>query len=102
MSDAGSVFIVPLQADAGRFTCEGKLRVYRTRDEGDTWQALTRGLPQKNAYEVILRDAVASVGNNVFFGTKNGKLFASSDDGDSWKMIEGSLPETCCVKAYTL
>lgn len=102
VSEAGSVFIVPLQKDAERFTCDGKLRVYRSRDEGESWQALTRGLPQKHAYEVILRDAVSSTGNNIFFGTKNGKLFGSHDDGDSWKLIEGSLPEICCVKAYTL
>lgn len=100
VSESGSAFIVPLQRDAERFTCEGRLRVYRTRDRGNTWQPLTKGLPQKNAYEVVLRDAVTSVGDNIFFGTKNGKLFASMDDGDSWKMIEGSLPEICCVKAY--
>ncbi|MBL8124509.1 MAG: hypothetical protein KIT61_06530 [Pyrinomonadaceae bacterium] len=102
VSEAGSVFIVPLQADGQRFTCDGKVRVYRTRDEGRSWQPLSRGLPQKNAYEVVLRDSVASTGNNIFFGTKNGKLFGSADDGDSWKMIEGSLPEICCVKAYSL
>ncbi len=102
VSDAGSVFIVPLQADAQRFTCDGKLRVYRSRDEGKSWQPLTKGLPQKNAYEVILRDSVASVGNNIFFGTKNGKLFGSADDGASWKLIEGALPEISCVKAYQL
>lgn len=102
VSDSGSAFIVPLQADAERFTCDGKLRVYRTRDEGNSWQPLTKGLPQKNAYEVVLRDAVTSVGDNIFFGTKNGKLFASMDDGDSWKMIEGSLPEICFVKAYSI
>jgi photosystem II stability/assembly factor-like uncharacterized protein len=102
VSDSGSVFIVPLEADAKRFTCEGKLRVYRSRDEGKSWEPLTKGLPQKNAYEVILRDAVASVGDNIFFGTKNGKLFASSNDGDSWKLIEGSLPEIYCVKAYSI
>lgn len=102
VTDSGSVFIVPLQADGQRFTCEGKLRVYRTRDEGKNWEPLTKGLPQKNAYEVILRDAVSSVGDEVYFGTKNGKLFGSSDDGDSWKMLEGSLPEICCVKAYSV
>lgn len=102
VSESGSAFIVPLQKDAERFTCDGKLRVYRTRDEGKSWQALTKGLPQKNAYEVILRDAVTSVGDDIFFGTKNGKLFASHNDGDSWKMIEGSLPEICCVKAYAI
>jgi photosystem II stability/assembly factor-like uncharacterized protein len=102
VSDAGSVFIVPLDSDGKRYTCEGKLRVYRSRDDGKSWQALSKGLPQKNAYEVILRDAVASTGENIFFGTKNGKLFGSPDDGESWKLIEGSLPEICCVKAYTL
>ena len=102
VSDSGSVFIVPLDSDGVRYTCEGKLRVYRSRDEGKSWQAMTKGLPQKNAYEVILRDAVASVGDNVYFGTKNGKLFGSPDDGDSWKLIEGALPEICCVKAYTV
>ena len=102
MSDSGSVFIVPLDSDGKRFTCEGKLRVYRTRNNGKSWEPLTKGLPQKNAYEVILRDSVASTGNNIFFGTKNGKLFGSPDDGDSWKLIEGSLPEITCVKAYTI
>ncbi|MEO7539035.1 MAG: exo-alpha-sialidase [Pyrinomonadaceae bacterium] len=102
VSDSGSVFIVPLDSDGKRFTCEGKLRVYRSRDEGKSWQPLTNGLPQKNAYEVILRDSVASTGDNVFFGTKNGKLFGSGDDGDSWKMVEGSLPEITCVKAYMI
>ncbi len=102
VSGSGSVFIVPLDSDGKRFTCDGKLRVYRSRDDGKSWDPLTKGLPQKNAYEVILRDAVASVGDNIFFGTKNGKLFGSPDDGDSWKLIEGSLPEICCVKAYSL
>jgi hypothetical protein len=102
VSDSGSVFIVPLDSDGKRFTCDGKLRVYRTRDDGASWQPLTKGLPQKNAYEVILRDSVASSGDSVFFGTKNGKLFGSMDDGDSWKMIEGSLPEITCVKAYRI
>lgn len=99
-TDSGYVFIVPLEADERRYTCEGKLRVYRTSDEGDTWQALTNGLPQENAYEVILRDAMDSTRNEIYFGTKNGKLFGSADNGDSWEMIQGSLPEINCVKAY--
>lgn len=102
VSDSGSVFIVPLDSDGVRFTCEGKLRVYRSRDDGRSWEGLTKGLPQKNSYEVILRDAVASTGTNIFFGTKNGKLFGSPDDGDSWKLIEGSLPEINCVKAFRI
>ncbi len=52
------------------------------------------------AFEVILRDAVGSTGNEVYFGTKNGKLFGSADNGESWEMIQGSLPEINCVQAY--
>ena len=100
VTDCGNVFIIPLDADERRYTCEGKLRVYRSKDEGDSWEALTNGLPQENAYEVILRDALTSVGDEVYFGTKNGKLFGSTDNGDSWEMIQGSLPEINCVKAY--
>ncbi len=99
-TDSGSVFIVPLEADAKRFTCEGKLRVYRTRDEGESWEPLTNGLPQENAFEVVLRDAMGSTENEVYFGTKNGKLFGSTNDGDSWEQIQGSLPEIYCVNVY--
>jgi photosystem II stability/assembly factor-like uncharacterized protein len=101
----GGVFIVPLQADAVRFTCEGKLRVYRTTDEGENWEPLTNGLPQENAYEVILRDAIAadeSEQGGVYFGTRNGKLYGSADNGDSWEQIQNALPEILCVKAYTM
>jgi hypothetical protein len=104
-SKKGDVFIIPLQADAVRFTCEGKLRVYRSSDEGDTWQALTQGLPQENAYEVILRDALASdesASGGVYFGTRNGKLYGSQDNGDSWALIQNALPEILCVKAVTV
>lgn len=99
-TERGSVFIVPLKSDGERYTCEGKLRVYRSSDEGDTWEPLTNGLPQENAYEVILRDAMDAAGDEVYFGTKNGKLFGSRDNGDSWEMIQASLPEINCVKAY--
>lgn len=99
-TEKGSVFIIPLDADERRYTCEGKLRVYRSNDAGDTWEPLSNGLPQENAYEVILRDALDSNGNAVYFGTKNGKLFGSADNGDTWEMIQGSLPEINCVKAF--
>ncbi len=97
----GDVFIIPLESDGVRFTCDGKLRVYRSRDEGDSWEATANGLPQENAFEVVLRDALTSNGDNVYFGTKNGKLFGTDDLGGSWELIQHSLPEIYCVKAYS-
>jgi photosystem II stability/assembly factor-like uncharacterized protein len=100
--DPECAWIVPLESDEFRCTPEGKLRVYRTRDAGASWQPLTDGLPQEGAYEAVLRDALASdpldrVG--VYFGTRNGKVFASADEGDHWTEVLDGLPPVVSVKA---
>ena len=83
-SDPDSAWIVPLESDGFRCTPEGKLRVYRTRDAGAHWEALSAGLPQEGAYETILRDALAVDAMNragVYFGPRSGKLFRARIDG---------------------
>jgi photosystem II stability/assembly factor-like uncharacterized protein len=99
--DPDSAWIVPLEADAFRCTPEGKLRVYRTRNAGAQWEPMTEGLPQHDAYETVLRDAMAvdaldRVG--VYFGTRNGKLFGSSDEGETWSALADGLPPIVAVK----
>jgi sortilin (neurotensin receptor 3) len=100
--DPDTVYIVPIESDEFRCTPEGKLRVYRTRNAGDSWEALTRGLPQKDALETVLRDAMATDPLNpagIYFGTRSGQLWGSSDGGASWSLIRGGLPPIVCVKA---
>lgn len=100
-NDANRVFIIPLESDEFRCTPEGKLRVYRTSDAGASWEPMTNGLPQENALETVLRDAMCADELNptgVYFGTRNGKLFGSTNSGDSWSAIEESLPPVVCVK----
>ena len=78
------VYVIPLESDEFRCTPEGCLRVYRTRNAGESWEALTRGLPQKGAYENVLRDALTSdtlAPLGVYFGTRSGALFGSTDEG---------------------
>jgi hypothetical protein len=99
--DPDCAWIVPLESDEFRCTPEGKLRVYRTRDAGASWEALTDGLPQEGAYETVLRDAVAvdpldAVG--VYFGTRSGKVFGSANEGASWSEILDGLPPVISVK----
>ena len=100
--DAETAYIVPIESDEFRCTPEGKLRVYRTRDAGASWEALTRGLPQKNALETVLRDAMTADPFNpagIYFGTRSGKLYGSNDGGASWSLILEGLPPIVCVRA---
>jgi len=81
------------------------LRVYRTRNSGASWEPLTRGLPQKGAYETVLRDAMTTDALDpagIYFGTRSGELFSSIDEGRNWKMILGGLPPVVCVKAVVV
>lgn len=101
-NNAERVFIIPLESDEFRCTPEGKLRVYRTSDAGASWEPMTNGLPQENALETVLRDAMCADELNptgIYFGTRNGKVFGSTNSGDSWSAIEESLPPVVCVKA---
>jgi photosystem II stability/assembly factor-like uncharacterized protein len=99
--EADTVYIVPLESDEFRCTPEGRLRVYRTRNGGRSWQPLTKGLPQEGAFETVLRDAMAADACDragLYFGTRSGKLFASRDGGAAWRAIAEGLPPILCVK----
>ncbi|HKR97097.1 MAG TPA: exo-alpha-sialidase, partial [Candidatus Angelobacter sp.] len=100
--DPDTVYIVPIESDEYRCTPEGKLRVYCTRNAGKSWEPLTRGLPQKDALETVLRDSLATdtcSSAGIYFGTRSGKVYGSSDDGNSWRLIAEGLPAVVCVKA---
>jgi len=99
------VYIVPIESDEFRCTPEGCLRVYRTRNAGASWEPLARGLPQKGAYETVLRDALTTdpldpVG--IYFGTRSGQLYGSADEGKTWKKILEGLPPVVCVKSVVV
>jgi photosystem II stability/assembly factor-like uncharacterized protein len=101
-ADPDCAWIVPLESDEFRCTPEGKLRVYRTRDAGASWQAMTAGLPQEEAYETVLRDAMGVdplPSTGVYFGTRTGKLYASADEGESWQQLHDGLPPVVSVRA---
>lgn len=103
--DPDCVYILPVESDEFRCTPEGHLRVYRTRNAGGSWEGLTRGLPQKGAYETVLRDAMSPDSLDpagIYFGTRSGKLYASKDEGKNWKKIVDGLPQILCVKAAVI
>jgi photosystem II stability/assembly factor-like uncharacterized protein len=100
-----TIYVVPITSDAHHFPPDGKLRVYRSRTGGDTWEALTDGLPQQDCYVNVLRDAMAvdtldSCG--IYFGTTGGQVYVSSDSGDHWDTIVHDLPAVLSVEVQTL
>jgi photosystem II stability/assembly factor-like uncharacterized protein len=100
-----TIYVVPIKSDSEHFVPEGKLRVYRSRSGGNEWEALTEGLPQKDCYVNVLRDAMAvdsldSCG--IYFGTTGGQVYASADSGDSWAPIARDLPSVLSVEVQTL
>jgi photosystem II stability/assembly factor-like uncharacterized protein len=100
-----TIYVVPIKSDAERFPPDGKLRVYRSRSGGDEWEALTKGLPQRDCYVGVLRDAMAVDSLDecgVYFGTTGGQVYASADAGDTWAPIVRDLPAVLSVEVQTL
>jgi photosystem II stability/assembly factor-like uncharacterized protein len=104
-NDPETLYVVPITSDSHHFVADGKLRVYRSKTGGDDWEALTKGLPQKDCYVNVLRDAmdVDSLDpSGVYFGTSGGQVYVSPDGGDSWDAIVHDLPAVMSVEVQTL
>jgi len=100
-----TVYVVPIKSDSEHYVHDAKLRVYRSRTGGNEWEPLTKGLPQKDCYVNVLRDAMAVDSLDkcgIYFGTTGGQVYASPDAGDSWAPIVRDLPAVLSVEVQTL
>src|SRR3954471_131680 len=100
-----TIFIVPIKSDSEHYPLDGKLQVFRSRTGGNEWQPMTKGLPQKDCYVNVLREAmdVDSLDNcGVYFGTTGGQVYASTDGGESWNAIVRDLPPVVLVEVQTI
>jgi photosystem II stability/assembly factor-like uncharacterized protein len=100
-----TLYVVPIKSDSEHFPIDGALQVYRSRTGGNEWEPLTAGLPQKDCYINVLRDAMAVDSLDkcgVYFGTTGGQVYASADAGDTWAPIVENLPAVLSVEVQTL
>ena len=98
-----SIYVVPLESDEYRTPKEGKLRVYRSRNGGDSWEPLSNGLPQEHAYMGVLRGALAVDHLSpcgVYLGSTSGHVFISSDGGDTWQQLPATFPRVLSVSVF--
>lgn len=96
-----TIYVVPIKSDSEHFPPDGKLRVYRSRTGGNEWEPLSRGLPQRNCYVNVLREAMAVDSMDpcgIYFGTTGGQVYASADAGDNWTDIVRDLPPVLSVE----
>ncbi len=100
-----TIYVVPIKSDSEHYPPDGKLRVYRSRSGGDEWEPLSKGLPQRDCYVNVLRDAMAVDSLDpcgVYFGTTGGQVYASANAGDAWSPIVRDLPAVLSVEVQTL
>ncbi len=91
----------PIAADRERVPPGHACRVYRTEDAGASWRALTEGLPQRDYYDIVLRDGMCADDadpSGIYFGTRNGEVYASADEGEHWTQVAGHLPSVLSVR----
>jgi photosystem II stability/assembly factor-like uncharacterized protein len=102
--DPDTVYVVPL--DPATRTCpDGRPAVWRSENGGDSWQQLSRGLPENDAWFTVLRDAMDMdeiTPSAIYFGTTTGQLWLGRDGGEQWTCLFDSLPPINCVKVAVL
>ncbi len=103
---AGTVWVVPLVADAHRMPPDGRLRMHRSTDGGRSWQPNRSGLPDAS-WVSVLRDAAdvrapddgpGDGAATLAFGTRDGCVYLSTDDGDTFAGLASHLPDVLCVR----
>jgi hypothetical protein len=98
--DPDTAWFVPAVKDEQRIPVDGRIVVSRTRDGGKSFEVLSRGLPQRHAYDLVYRHglSVDESGERLAFGSTSGGLWISEDAGESWTTPEMRLPPISVVR----
>jgi photosystem II stability/assembly factor-like uncharacterized protein len=99
-----TVYVFPISGGDGRFPPDGRARVWRSRDAGESWEELGKGLPD-SFWVAVMRDAMCADDHReagIYFGARNGTVWGSPDGGDSWDLVAADLPDVMVVRAAAI
>jgi hypothetical protein len=98
--DPDTVYVVPLEP-ATRTCPGGAPAVWRSESGGGSWARLSTGLPEKDAFFTVLRDAMTIDTQKtpaLYFGTTTGQLWMGREGGERWECVFDALPPIHCVR----
>jgi hypothetical protein len=98
--DPNTAWFVPATKDECRVPLDARFVVSRTRDGGESFEVLSRGLPSEKAYDIVFRHAmdVDGSGRLLATGSTTGGLWISENSGDDWRCLSHTLPPIYCVR----
>jgi photosystem II stability/assembly factor-like uncharacterized protein len=97
-NDGRTAWVIPARADSERMAIDGGLCVARTTDGGQSWQSFRDGLPQDDAYDIVLRHSLDISGDCLCFGSTTGNVYLSEDRGETWQCLGNNLPPVYSVR----
>ncbi|GGB79703.1 hypothetical protein GCM10011352_01700 [Marinobacterium zhoushanense] len=96
--DGGTAWVIPARSDMARMAIGDGLCVARTENGGQSWQLFRTGLPQDNAYDLVLRHGMDIAGDCLCFGTTTGNIYLSEDRGETWQSLGHNFPPVYSVR----
>jgi hypothetical protein len=97
--DKDTAWLVPGVKDEVRVPVDGRFVVNRTQDGGATWEALSEGLPEGPAWDLVYRHGldIDRSGKKLVMGSTTGNLWVTEDGGESWSHVSAHLPPIAAV-----
>jgi hypothetical protein len=102
--DADTAWVFPMDGTSvwPRTSPDGRPAVYATRNGGRAWRRLDAGMPRRQAWWTVKRQAMSADTRDpvgLYFGTTSGELWMSRDEGARWRCVARHLPEIYAVEA---